>query len=185
MNRFLFALGVFAIAGLTIATVTLAMDDPKPPPQPEQPPAKANPIGGFGKAGGFQPPDRTSTFSTLTTRNAATKAALYEEEVETLAANREVKKAIVRAAEIAIKGAEIQVVRVEKLVAANTASREELDKARLEFEGAKAQFEIRVAEMKEVEVRIKFAKKRLDEARAAMVPRVPAKVDPKPVDPLP
>ncbi len=154
MKRFLSASAVFA---LLVASVANA-EDPKPA-QPEQPPAKA--VGGFGKAA--QPGEKgTNPFGTATARTTAAKVALYEEEVETLEANREVRKAFVRAADVGIKFAEVNASRVEKIVAANGASKEELDKARLEIEAAKAQFEIRAAEMKEVEVKIKFAKKRLD-----------------------
>jgi multidrug resistance efflux pump len=113
------------------------------------------------------------------------RMAAMEEEVETLEAHRDVKKAIVKAAEIAVKGAEANYERVAKGPTAFPA--QEVDKAKLELEAAKAQLEIRMAEMKEVEVKIKHAKKRLGDAQVAPVrpnPLLP-KVDRKPVDPPP
>jgi hypothetical protein len=72
----------------------------------------------------------------------------------------------VKVAEVGVKIAELQTGRVEKLASTNAVSKEELEKARLELDAAKAQLEIRLAEMREVEVRIKHAKKRLDDAKA-------------------
>ena len=161
MNRFLLALATFLVVGLTISTVTLATDDDPPPRPVAQPkviqarPAQPQPA---------QP--RPNPF-------AANRVALMEEEVELLEAHREVKKAVVRAAEVAVKGAEVGLDLVSK---ANVAQGELL-RAKLEVETARAQLEIRLAEMKEVEVKIKHARKRLEAAKAAPPP--PANQDPR------
>lgn len=166
-----------AVAVLTFAGA-VAAQDPKPA-EPAQP-GGANP---FRAA----QPKAAAQFGT-TTRVTAAKMATLEEEAETLEANRDVRKAFIRAAEVAVKVAEVNAARVEKLVATNAVSKEELEKTRLEIEAAKAQLEIRVAEMKEVEVRVKFAKKRLEDAKAAGVRPLPGvlpgvrPVDPKPID---
>lgn len=112
----------------------------------------------------------------------------YEENLELLEAQRDTKKAHIRAAEVAVKAAEMTAGRLEKLGGTGLAPQEELAKAKLEVEAAKAQVEIRAGEMKEIEIRIKYAKKRLDEAKAAV--RAPAenpfrKADRKAVDPVP
>ena len=49
----------------------------------------------------------------------------------------------------------------------------ELGKAEADFEMAKAQVDIRAAELKEVEVKIKHAKKRLDDAKLGGVRPLP------------
>ncbi len=177
MKQFLFAVGALALA----VAVTVAQDT-KPQPVPAQasgkaaqPDAKANPFG--VQPGGF----------TTTARITPAKMAPLEEEFETVEAHRDVRKAYVKAAEVAIKAAEVNFELVSK-AGANIAQ-QELMKARLDVEAAKAQCDIRMAELKEVEVKVKFAKKRLDDAKAAGV-RVPAanpfqRVDPKQVDPPP
>lgn len=106
----------------------------------------------------------------------AARMAALEEEVETLEANRDVKKAYVRAAEVALKANEKTYALVK--AATGTASATELNKAEADFEMSKAQLDIRVAELKEVEVKIKHAKKRLEDAKAAGVRPAPG-VQPK------
>src|SRR5262245_23400659 len=157
MNRFMFAAAVFLIAGLTISTVTLAMDD-DPPAKPAQPKVIQ------GKAIQVQPKAvQVQPIQPGVGRVTATKMAQLEEEFETLEAHRDVKKAYVRAAEVTVKGAEntLELVNKPGVVAAV-----ELMKAKLEVDAARAQLEIRIAELKEVEVKVKFAKKRLEDAKA-------------------
>jgi hypothetical protein len=60
----------------------------------------------------------------------------------------------------------------------------ELATAKFDVQMAEAQLLIRQAELKEIEVKVKFAKKRLDDAKAAGVRPAPG-VRPVPVDPLP
>lgn len=105
--------------------------------------------------------------------------AVMEEELESLEAQRETKKAYVKAAEIGVKAAELGQSRIEKLLASSVISKEDFDKAKLDVEAAKAQLEIRVAEMKEVDVKIKHLKKRI-EMRVAPKEPVPPKDPPKP-----
>ena len=82
----------------------------------------------------------------------------YEEELELIEAQRDIRKAHVRAAEVAVKAAETQFDCSTS--AGNNVPQMERTKARLEVEAAQAQLEIKIAEMKEVEVRIKYSKKR-------------------------
>src|SRR5262249_30673153 len=98
-------------------------------------------------------------------------------------AHRDVKKAYVRAAEVALKASEIPAANAERLFANKVIGKDEVEKAKLEVEAAKAQLDIRMAEMKEVEVKVKVAKKRLEDAKAGGVRPLP-KVDTKPVDPI-
>jgi multidrug resistance efflux pump len=176
MQRLLCALAAFAVTGALVATA----EDAKPaqPAQPVQPKAvqpKVQPV---------QPlPIRPGTVT-------AARMAQLEEDFEALEAHRDVKKAVVKAAEIAVRGSEIGMVRAKALFEKGALTKEEMDKATLEVEMAKAQLEIRVAEMKEVDVKVKHAKKRLDDAKLGGVrpaPGVirPVPVDPKAVDPLP
>lgn len=118
----------------------------------------------------------------------AAKMAQLEEEVEALDAHREVKKAHVKAAEIGVRAAEINLDRVSRAAASNAVAKEEVERAKVEVEMAKAQVEIRVAELKEIEVKVKYARKRLDDAKAGGVrpnPSAPKAVEPKPADPAP
>ena len=100
------------------------------------------------------------------------------EELESLEAQRETKKAYVKAAEIGVKAAELTLGRTEKLVGLNAISKEDLEKTKLDLDAAKAQVEIRMAEMKEVEVRIKHAKRKLDARKMADDPVPPKAKDP-------
>jgi hypothetical protein len=100
----------------------------------------------------------------LPPRESATSR--LEEEVEVLEAQRDIKKAYVKAAEIGVKAAHVGLDKISRIVASGAVGKEDADRAKLEVEMAEAQLEIRVAEMKEVEVKIKHTKKRLDEAKA-------------------
>ncbi|HEY1186364.1 MAG TPA: hypothetical protein VGE74_01850 [Gemmata sp.] len=113
----------------------------------------------------------------------AAKMAQLEEEAEVLEAQREVKKAHIKAAEIRVEATN---QRYELLNKAAKGTREDHD-AKYEFDMAKAQLEIRIAELKETEVKVKFARKRLEDAKAAGVRPVPnpRPVAPKAVDPPP
>jgi hypothetical protein len=170
MKPFLFA--AVACALITTAVVTAQNQPPAPQPNPvpqAQPQPKA-----------AQP--RPLPVSPTVMMN-------YEENVELYEAQRDARKAYVRAAEVAVKSAELSYANLDRIAKANQISREELEKGKLEVEAAKAHLEIRLCELKEIEVKLKYAKKRLDDAKAAGV-RTPAnnpfsKIDPKPVDPPP
>lgn len=163
MKRFLFAAGAFALVGLSAATA----EDPKPaqPAQPTQPKAvQVRPV---------QPQPLPAI------RVAPATLTNYEENVELLEVQRDAKKAFIKAAEVAVRMRELDAERLIKAVAAGAGSKEDAERARLEVEGAKAQLEIRIAEMKEVEVRLKYARKRLEDAKAS--PGTPLKSpDPRP-----
>jgi hypothetical protein len=181
MKQLLLAAGVVA---LVVASGSTGQD-PKPgdPKQPAQPKA-----GGFGKKAQTEP--KAGGFGTSRPLSA-TLLLSYEENVELLDAQRETKKAHIAAAGVAVKLAEVNVAQIERAVAANAGGRTELEKARLEVEAAKARLEIQIGEMKEIEVRAKYAKKRLEEVKAmerAPAPENPfrkGKVDRKAVDPPP
>ena len=100
---------------------------------------------------------------------APARIAALEEEVETLEAHRDVKKAHVKAAELGVQAAELGLDRLTKAHAKAAILEEEYDRAKLKVKMAKVQVEIRMAEMKEVEVKIKHAKKRLEEAKGTGV----------------
>jgi hypothetical protein len=188
MKQYLLAVGVFALVITAVATA----DDPKPtaPAQPAQPTQPAQPKATTQPAQpGFQPAQPNPWGQPTRIAPARMNMAQLEEEVETLEAHRDVKKAYIRAAEVAVKSAEVNLDLHTK--AGAVVSQTDMLKAKVEVEAAKAQLDIRMAEMKEVEVKIKYAKKRLDEAKnLPMRPGGPAPgnllpVNPKPADPLP
>jgi hypothetical protein len=160
MRRVLFA-AVTAVLGCAV----VAAQEPKPA-QPKAVPAQP-----------VQPlPIRVAGVT-------AARMAQLEEEVETLEAHRDVKKAYLRAAEVSAKVNEKLFALMQK--AANAASAMDLGEAEAKFETAKAQVDIRAAELKEVEVKIKYAKKRLEDAKATGVRPAPGAVRPEPkaIDP--
>jgi multidrug resistance efflux pump len=108
--------------------------------------------------------------------------AQLEEEFETLEAHRDVKKAIVRAAEVAVRAAKASYELIAKGPTAYP--QQEVDKAKFSLEAAEAQLEIRVAEMKEVEVKIKHARKRLEDAKAAGARPAPGIIRPEETLPI-
>lgn len=173
MKRFLLAGGVFVL----VVAVTVAQDT-----KPAQPPA--NPIQPKAvqpKAGQIQPVLPGGAAQPALSKAAANRIAAAEEEVETLEAHRDTRNAHVRAAEVAVEMTRVKASRTNRLVQTGAVTKEEADTAKLEVEMAKAQLEIRIAEMKEVEVKIKYAKKRLDDAKASGVRPPPARqVDPPP-----
>jgi hypothetical protein len=84
------------------------------------------------------------------------------EEVELLEAHLDTRKAHIRAAEVAVAAAErsfTMLAQAGRAVDAIT-----LEKAKTALETAKAQADIRKAEMKEVEVKLKHARRRADDA---------------------
>ena len=167
MKRFVISAGVFAL----VVAVAVAQDT-----RPAQPPAAAG-----RPAQAKTAPPQPGTWALPATRVTAAKMLLLEEDLETLEAQRDIRRAYARAAEVAVKSAELSYAHFAKLAKANTISQQELEKGRLELEAAKAQLEIRMAEIKEIEVKIKYAKKRLDDAKAAGVRPPPARgVDPPP-----
>lgn len=107
-----------------------------------------------------------------------------EEELELLEANRDVRRAHVRAAEVGVEAAKLGVERLRRIVASGASTKEELDKAVLEVKAAEAQLEIRLAEVKEVEVKIKYARLRLDDARGKGPADPETKPNPKGNSPL-
>lgn len=145
---------------------------PAQPGFPVQPGAKGQP----------NPNPNTNPFRTVT----ATTLATYEEAAEVLDAQLDIKKAYVKAAEAGLTGTKIKMDNIVRLTKNNVVSTNEVDLVRAEMDGAVAQLEIRKAEMKEIEVKLKYAKKRLEDAKNAPA-RTPARpaVEPKSIDPKP
>jgi hypothetical protein len=175
MTACLFAAGV---------AVAFAQDPPPAQKEPakEAPKAKAA-LGGLGgQPGGFgvQPANPFGT-----NRVTAATLARYEEEAEVLEAQWDVKKAYIKAAEVGVMGSKMKLERVIKLEASKAIPPEEVAVAKLELDAAAAQLEIRKAEAKEVEVRVKFAKKRVEDGKANIRVAPPARGDAKGrVDPI-
>ena len=94
------------------------------------------------------------------------------EPAEVLAAQLDTKRAYARAAEVALAAAQKKLERAEKLRAAGTSTAEELEQAKAEFDAAAAQHDIRKAEARETEVRLKLTK--ADTPRPAAVGAVAA-----------
>jgi hypothetical protein len=175
------------LRALTIATPFLLVpamawaDDPPPARQPAQrdqpraapaqPAQRDQPRGVPG-----QPAPREGGFG----RFVPPALARYEEEVEVLEAQLEVKRAYVKAAEAGTVGPKVKYKHASFLhdqkVSGNRSgivSEEEVLLAKSELDAAMAQVDIRKAEMKEVEVRLKYAKKRLDGAKQPNPPPPP------------
>jgi multidrug resistance efflux pump len=151
---------VMCTAALVLTSAAAAADDPKPvrPAQPAlQPP------------GGLQP---------RPVPVAPAQLMQLEEDLEMAEAARDVRKAHVKLAELGVRAAEVDLERLTRLAAGGAITKEEAEKAKVMVEVAKAQLEIRVAELKEVEVKVKYAKKRLDEAKRGGVRPVPPPVRP-------
>ena len=91
--------------------------------------------------------------------------AQLEEELETLEATLDVKKAHVKAAEVSVDASKARHDLISRAAAGAQISELQALTARFDFEQAKAQLAIRQAEVKEVEVKVEYAKKRLDDAK--------------------
>lgn len=166
-------------ACLFAAGFALAFAQDPPPAEKEAPKAKAA-LGAQPGGFGAQPANPFGT-----TRVTATTLARYEEEAEVLEAQWDVKKAYIKAAEVGVMGCKLKLDRVMKLEANKAISIEEVAQAKLEVEAAAAQLDIRKAEAKEVEVKVKFAKKRVEDGKANIRVAPPARGDLKNrVDPI-
>lgn len=112
----------------------------------------------------------------------APRLAQLEEDVEVLEAERGVKLAHVKAAEVGVKAAMLGAERLSKLAERGFGNVEELDRAKLAVEAARAQLEVHHAELKVMEVRVKHARKRLEEAKGGGERRPPAGENIRPVE---
>lgn len=181
MFKFVTTACLFA-AGFTIAIA----QDPQPAKreEPKEAPKGKAVVGGLGaQPGGFAQP--ANPFGTA--RVTPATLSRYEEEAEVLDAQLDVKKAYIKAAEVAVAGSKLKLDRAIKLEANKAVSSEDVALAKFEMETAVAQLEIRKAEAKEVEVRVKFAKKRVEDGKANIRVAPPARgaVDPKGrIDPI-
>jgi hypothetical protein len=135
---------------LVLTSAAATADDPKPTPLPPPELPRPIPIG-------------------------PVRLGQLEEEFEAAEAARDVRKAHIKLAELNVRVAESNVARLIKLAADQVISKEEVEKGKMEVEIAKAQLEIRIAELKEGEVRVKFAKKRLEDAKrgGGLIPLLP------------
>ncbi len=152
MRRFLLAATLFALIGMTSALA----DDPRSrvtqPVQPKQ-----------------IPQDLPSTRITTSTS--------LEEELELLQAQRETRKGYLKAAEMTLKTSQVKLDELKEITPAFTDNPgESIKRLKLELEAAKGLFEARAGELKEVEVKIKFAKKRVEEAKAVAIQTAKGKV---------
>jgi Skp family chaperone for outer membrane proteins len=150
MRRFIL---VTALLGMICMTSALA-ENPNiryvPPSLPQALPSTAS-----------QSPQRSSQTAIA---NAQTR---LEEELETLEAQRQIKKGHVKMAELEVSEAKDD---LEK-----AARKEDVQEAKHDLDKSKAQLEIKSDELKEVEVKIKHAHKRLDETKACIQLRDKAK----------
>lgn len=177
MKRFFFAASAIAlVVGLAIGQDRGRPDDRRKAAKGSGEPPAAGQVQFGGANPGFpgQPDPRGATPFGQGFRVSPTVARRmlpqYEEEVELIEAQRDIRKAHVRAAEVAVKAAETQ---FELLGNAGNIPQMERAKARLEVEAARAQLEIKIAEMKEVEVRVKHARKRVEDAKTAAAAPLP------------
>ncbi len=170
---------VTAVAFVLTGTLVSAQD-PRPvvqPPAAPRPAVQPNPV-----------PVQPGAQPILPRPIMVTPArmAQLEEELETLEATRDVKKAHVKAAEVSVEATKVRFDLVAKTSAATGAgSQSEVLTVKFDYELAKAQLEIRLAEVKEIEVKVKYAKKRLDDAKLGGVRPLPGGARPAPVDPAP
>jgi multidrug resistance efflux pump len=148
---------LLAAAALALTGAAAAADDPKPA-RPAQPrPA------------------------------APARLTQLEEEVEVLEAQRYIRQAHIKAAEAAARVAEIKRKNTVRLFDQKVVGKDELALYEAEAQVAQARVEIRKAELKELEVRLKYARKRLEDAKAAGARPAPGvrPVQPRPGDPQP
>ncbi|HEV3439708.1 MAG TPA: OmpH family outer membrane protein [Gemmata sp.] len=144
MRRFLLAATLFSLIGMTPAVA----DDPLVQVvQPAQPKV-IQPV---------QSPVQITSTPIL---------SQLEEDVKTLEDQRHTKKTHLKEAEIRVVIAEKNLERLDRIDRSRGVSKEDMEKAKIEVEATKAQVEIRSGELKEIEVKIKHARKRLEEAKA-------------------
>lgn len=186
MKRFLFTAGVFALSCAFVGAQDTKPEEPKKAEDPAPAKKAVNPFAAQRKVEVLPAQPDRGAFGTVSARTAASRIATLEEDLELLEASRELRKAHVRVAEVGVKIAEVNTARMLKMFEKGVATREEADRVKLDVETAQAQVDIRMAEMKEVELRIKHAKKHLDDAKAAAIRVAPANPIVRPaVDPVP
>ncbi len=145
-------------------------DDPPPPPPVVPPRVQIQPLPAV------QPG--------LGVRVTAVTMARYEEEAEVLSAQLDVKKAYIKVAEVTLVGAKQKLDRSIKLEERRAITPDEVAVAKIELDTAEAMLDIRKAEAKEVEVKVKYAKKRLESAKVGGVRGPVARpAGPQPLDP--
>jgi beta-lactamase regulating signal transducer with metallopeptidase domain len=166
--------------------------DPPPPPNAgaSTAPAVAPPAGPAAGEDPFTPPARGEKRRPVreeeedgpkTTRPPAragdrgSQVQDLQDEIELLEARLDVKRAELVAAEKALQGAVARLDRIKKLSATGAISMEELTRAQGEVDTLEAQLLVNKAEMKEPEVRLKQARRRLEQlqGRGADTPAVP------------
>lgn len=162
---------------LVLSTGAALVAQERAPAQPEQPKVVRPVQPGPNQPG--PPPVRVTP---------AARLAQLEEEVETLEAARDVRRGHLRLAELNVARAGAAFERVKVLHEAKggqLVSAADVEGAKFDLETTKIQFEIRAAEVREVEVRLKYAKRRLEEAKQGGARPAPGgrPADPKPVAP--
>lgn len=188
------ALGLFALAAAALPFAPTLADDPPrpvetappvdPPARPDDPPPRTTvelpPIRTTVELQPLPTPSRTDPRPTTPAPAASNHFSPGEDverlrdEVELLAAQLPTRRAAVRIAKNALVRAEEQVSSAQGMVKKGFASAAEVRKAELDVEDARAQLEMREAELREHELRIAQAKRRLDR-HAAVRPPGPAR----------
>jgi beta-lactamase regulating signal transducer with metallopeptidase domain len=139
---------------------------PPSPPGPAAPAAEGHP--GLPGADGGAPPIRGADQPAHTPHPHPVPRGLEEQiqnlrdEIELLEAQLEVKRAQLKAVEITLAGAMNRQAQIEKSVRSGAVSQEMLLKTREEVESLQAQLQVKHAELREPEVRIRQAKRRLE-----------------------
>jgi beta-lactamase regulating signal transducer with metallopeptidase domain len=149
-----------AVAALAVAALpwspTLADDKPRVADEPRDPPRR--------------PPDprpgRVAIWEVASPPNRE-NANQLKDELELLVAQRETKQAMVRVAEADLKIATIKLSNTARLAQQNVVSQQEVNLVRNAAASAEAQLAVRKGELKEQDVKIAQAKRRLEHATAA------------------
>jgi RNA polymerase sigma factor (sigma-70 family) len=163
----LLAMGL--LAGVGLFSYRLLAESPKVPSSGRVfvPPAEA-PRGPLNlPSSGDLGPSTSSAGSTEERRAVQRQSAM--EEVELLETQVKIKQAQVAAARVVLEAAGRRMSRLDALRAAARVSDEDFQRARDEVESARAQVQIREAELTEPAVRLNYAKRRL----SALEPPVP------------
>jgi RNA polymerase sigma factor (sigma-70 family) len=107
------------------------------------------------------PPERIKTASEAERRLRAEAAQQVQDEIELLEAQLEAKQAELRAAHAMVEAAKLEAARVSDLVKKGLSSQGELGRMQQDMAAREAQVLLKRAEMKEPEIRLKQARRRL------------------------
>jgi beta-lactamase regulating signal transducer with metallopeptidase domain len=168
-----------AVAALAVAALpwspTLADDTPRDPPQPPtrtaQPLPTRDPVRVVEAIPVGKPVRVVQVDQPFAVHFTSESANQLKDELELLVAQRETKQAMVRAAEAALKTATVKLANTTHLAGQNVVSQQEVDLYRNAAASAEAQLAVRKGELKEQDVKIAQAKRRLERATTARLVR--------------